>query len=212
MPNATARFCVAGLLLIAAALLQRPPVIPQYRPLQDFPEQLGAWSGTDIPISQDELDKLGPGEHLLRVYRTAGEELPMVNLFIVYFPSQRTGDTIHSPQNCFPGAGWTVLEKTHTMLAMPGHESFPTNRFVFAMGNDRMLVLYWYWAHDRGVASEYWAKYYLIRDSIQMKRSDGALVRIETIMFPGESAAHAEKRLAPFTSSILPMLNDYIPR
>jgi len=28
-----------------------------------------------------------------------------VSLYIAYFPSQRTSDTIHSPKNCLPGAG-----------------------------------------------------------------------------------------------------------
>ena len=60
------------------------------------------------------------------------------------------------------------------------------------------LVLYWYWAHGRGVASEYWAKYYLVKDSIKMNRSDGALVRITTPLNPGETADAAEQRLLPF--------------
>ena len=29
----------------------------------------------------------------------------MANLFIAFFPSQRQGDTIHSPKNCLPGSG-----------------------------------------------------------------------------------------------------------
>jgi EpsI family protein len=215
MLNATARFCLAMLLLAPAAVLnylRKDEPHPPRLLLQDFPEQLGTWSGADIPISDEELEKLGPSEHILRAYRSASEDPSLVNLFIVYFPSQRTGDTIHSPQHCIPGAGWTPIENTVTTLSLPGHEPFPVNRFVFSKGDDRALALYWYWAHDRGVASEYWAKYYLIRDAIKMNRSDGALVRIITTMNPGESAADAEKRLAPFTNSILPMLNEYIPR
>jgi EpsI family protein len=74
------------------------------------------------------------------------------------------------------------------------------------------LVLYWYWAHDRGVASEYWAKVYLVADAMRMNCSDGALVRIMTEMFPGETAETAQQRIAPFASRIVPLLNDYIPR
>ena len=73
-------------------------------------------------------------------------------------------------------------------------------------------MLYWYWAHDRGVASEYWAKFYLVTDSIKMNRSDGALVRITLPMYPGESSDAAEQRLLPFTSDVAPLLDDYIPR
>jgi hypothetical protein len=62
------------------------------------------------------------------------------------------------------------------------------------------------------VASEYWAKYYLVRDSIVMNRSDGALVRLVTDMFPGETPDAAQQRLLPFTTAIVPLLDDYIPR
>jgi EpsI family protein len=73
-------------------------------------------------------------------------------------------------------------------------------------------VLYWYWAHNRGVASEYWAKFYLVKDAIEMNRSDGALVRIIADMLPGESAGEAQRRLLPFTTEVVPRLNTYIPR
>jgi EpsI family protein len=98
------------------------------------------------------------------------------------------------------------------MLSMANHAPFPVNRYVIAKGDARQLVLYWYWAHDRGVASEYWAKYYLIADSIRMNRSDGSLVRLKTVMLRGESADAALQRLLPLAERILPQLDDYIPR
>jgi EpsI family protein len=95
---------------------------------------------------------------------------------------------------------------------MPGHEPFPANRYLIAKGDSRQLVLYWFWAHDRGVASEYWAKFYLVADSIKMNRSDGSLVRITTPMYPGETADTAQQRLLPFIGDVLPLLDSYIPR
>lgn len=95
---------------------------------------------------------------------------------------------------------------------MQGHVPFPVNRYVIAKGDLRQLVFYWYWAHDRGVASEYWAKYYLVADSIRMNRSDGSLVRVTTLLSPGESADAAEQRLLPFVNEIVPKLQGYIPR
>jgi len=73
-------------------------------------------------------------------------------------------------------------------------------------------VLYWYWAHDRGVASDYWAKYYLVADAIRMNRSDGSLVRLKTPIYPGETADAAEQRLLPFANDIVPQLAAYIPK
>jgi EpsI family protein len=138
--------------------------------------------------------------------------MPYVDLYIAYFPSQRAGDTIHSPKNCLPGAGWSVLDSSHVMLSIPSHAPFPVNRSIIAKGDARQLVYYWYWAHDRGVASEYWAKYYLIADSIRMNRSDGALVRVTTPIYAGENAETAEQRMHPFVSDVVPQLRNYVPQ
>jgi hypothetical protein len=45
-----------------------------------------------------------------------------------------------------------------------------------------------------------------------MNRSDGSLVRISSLMQPGETADDAEQRLLPFMRDIVPLLDSYIPR
>ena len=79
-------------------------------------------------------------------------------------------------------------------IARPDGSFFPANRYVISKSGERALVLYWFLAHDRAVASEYWAKYYLVADSIRMNRSDGSLVRMITPMYERESPEAAEKR------------------
>lgn len=211
----TPRFIVAALLIAGAAILMqaraRSEVFPPRLPLKQFPAQLGGWSGTDVAIDKDVLEILGPGDFLLRIYQNQ-QKSPYIDLFIAYFRSQRAGDTIHSPQHCLPGSGWAPVENQRITLTMPGHEPFPANRYLIAKGGSRQLVLYWFWAHDRGVASEYWAKFYLVADSIKMNRSDGALVRITTPMYPGETADAAQQRILPFARDVTPLLNSYIPR
>jgi EpsI family protein len=213
-----ARFLVAATLIAFAAIFLRAhsssETFPPRLSLQSFPGKLGPWSGTGSAIDSETLDVLGPGDFLLRTYtnQQANHTQPNIDLFIAYFRSQRAGGTIHSPQNCLPGAGWAPVENSRITLSVAGHAPFPANRYVIAKGNEREIVLYWYWAHDRGVASEYWAKYYLIADSILMNRSDGSLVRINSPMLPGETPEGAEQRLLPFTASVVPLLNSYIPR
>lgn len=213
--SSTPHFIVAALLIAGTAVLMqaraRSEVFPPHLPLKQFPEQVGGWTGTDVPIDKDVLEILGPGDFLLRIYQNQ-QKSPYIDLFIAYFRSQRAGDTIHSPQHCLPGSGWAPVENQRITLTMPGHEPFPANRYLIAKGDSRQLVLYWFWAHDRGVASEYWAKFYLVADSIKMNRSDGALVRITTPMYPGETAEAAQQRILPFASDVTPLLNSYIPR
>ena len=216
MMASSLRFLLAAALIASAAIFLeargRNEIFPPRLPLQSFPTRLSNWTGTDIAIQKDVLEVLGPGDFLLRVYQNPAEKQPLVDLFIAYFPSQRTGDTIHSPKHCLPGSGWLPVESSRVTLSLPGHNPFPANRYVIAKGDSRQLVLYWYWAHDRGVASEYWAKFYLVADSMRMNRSDGALVRITTPMYSGETAEAAQERLLPFAGEVAPLLDNYIPR
>ncbi len=208
------RFWVAAVLLAGTGLLlharSSSEVIPAREQLASFPQTLGQWTSTDIPITSDVLNVLGPGDFLLRDYQIAGGT--DVNLFIAYFPSQRAGDAIHSPKNCLPGAGWAPVKADRTMVTVPGRAPFPANRYLIAKGEDRQLVLYWYWAHDRIVASEYAAKFYLVADSIRERRSDGSLIRVSTQLMKGENPDRAEQRLLGFASEVVPLVNRYVPK
>jgi EpsI family protein len=210
------RFSIALILLAGTAIFLQArsgqEVIARRQPLASFPHELADWGGTDVPIPSDQLEILGAGDFLLRVYQQKTVRSPYVDLFIAYFPSQRAGDTIHSPKHCLPGAGWFPLESGRITLSLPGHEPFPANRYVIGKGDDRQLVLYWYWAHDRAVASEYWAKFYLLTDSMRMNRSDGSLIRVTTPMAPGESPDAAQQRLISFAGGVVPLINNYVPR
>ncbi len=212
--NSWLRFLLAAALLVAAGLfLQargRPEVLPTREALTLFPKQVGEWVGQDVRFSPQVLEVLGPGEFLDRVYYRTPKE-PYVDLFLAYFPSQRAGDTIHSPQNCLPGAGWTPIEFSRLVLERPGGSPIPVNRYVIAKGSDRLLVLYWYQAHSRVVASEYWAKFYLVADAIRLNRTDGALVRVITPVGRGESEKSAQSRAVEFAQQMLPALDRYIP-
>jgi len=217
MTHSTLRFVLVAVLIGAAAVFlqahSRGEVFPPRLALQTFPQQLGDWQGVgDRELDPDELAVLRPTDYLERFYQDEKGSEPAVALFIAYFASQRTGQTAHSPQNCLPGAGFSPVENSRVTLTLPGHSPFPANRYVVTKAGANSIVLYWYWAHDRGVASEYWAKYYLVSDSLRMNRSDGSLVRLWSQMYPGETAAAAEQRLLPLAARIIPLLDDYIPR
>jgi EpsI family protein len=208
------RFWIAASLLAGTGLLlyarNNSEIIPARAPLASFPRTLGDWSSNDIALSQDILDILGPGDFLLRDYR--GPDGADVDLFIAYFPSQRSGDAIHSPKNCLPGAGWAPVSSNRITINLPGRTPFPANRYLIAKGEDRRLVLYWYWAHDRAVASEYAAKFYLVADSIRERRSDGSLIRVTTLLAPHESLDSGQRRLLTLAGKVVPLIDSYVPR
>jgi EpsI family protein len=172
---------------------------------------VGNWQGREVSIPPWALEVLGAGEFLERNYSRAPDE-PSIDLFLAYFPSQRMGSTMHSPQNCLPGSGWTPVEFARVELTRPSGGKIKVNRYVLAKGLERLLVLYWYQAHGRVVASEYWAKFYVVADAIRMNRSDGAMVRVMTPIARNESLASAEqKRGVPFVQDAVLLLGRYIP-
>ena len=208
------RFLAVWLILVGTALFLHArssfEVIPSRQTLALFPRDLPGWTGKDLPLNSDVLRILGPGDFLSRSYRSSGSAEP-VDLFIAYYPTQRGGDTIHSPQNCLPGSGWTPLMRDHSQISNPDGNSVMANRYILAKGMDRILVLYWYQAHGRTTPSEYWAKFYLVRDSIVMKRTDGAMVRV-AIPIPNQSAESSEAAALEFSRLVLANLDSYIPR
>ncbi|MBZ5647044.1 MAG: EpsI family protein [Acidobacteriia bacterium] len=213
-PSAVLRFAVPAALLLAAALFlharSRPEPQAAHLPIRDFPRELGGWSSKDIEIAPEVREILGPGDFLSRIYMRPDQ--PYVDLFVAYFPTQRTGNSIHSPKNCLPGSGWAPTESSQLQITGPGGAPVTVNRYIISKGLDRELVLYWYQAHARVVASEYWAKYFLVADSIRMNRSDGSLVRVITPIAPHDSPESAQQRAVEFAQSALGQLDSFIPR
>jgi len=210
------RFVITVALLATTAIFLQArgqrEILPNREPLAALPYQLEEWTGTDVAMQQDVLDILGPGDFLQRFYENTSVPQPYVDLFLAYFPSQRSGDTIHSPKHCLPGAGWLPTESGRISISLPGRAPFEANRYLIAKGDERQLVLYWYWAHNRALASEYWAKFFLVADSIRLNRSDGSLVRVITPLLPGEAVDVAQQRLLSFAGTVVPRLDRYIPR
>jgi len=191
---------------------------PRRQTFAEFPTRVGEWQGRPAEaFSPAVLSSLALDDHLNRFYTSPSGQL--AHVYVGYYQSQRNGASIHSPLNCLPGAGWLPLSNDHLDIqvasAAGGGElrSITVNRYVIQKGLDRQLVLYWYQSHGRVVASEYWSKAYLVLDSMRIRRSDAALVRIiapyrDTDAAPGATAEAAAVSLA---KSIFPYFGGFLP-
>jgi EpsI family protein len=206
------RFWVVAILLAASALLlykrESFELIPVSEPLSQIPREIDDRTATDVPIDQETLDVLGVGDFSSRLYTGAGAP---VGLFIGYFPSQRTGVTIHSPKHCLPGAGWTFESSRYVNLKDVESKTHRVGEYIISNGDSRQFVIYWYQAHGRSVANEYMAKVYMVADAMRMNRTDGALVRVITPINPKEGTDAARARAEEFTAQLAPMLPRFIP-
>ena len=179
-----------------------------------FPMSLLSWNAiVNPPFEKEILDVLGVDDYATRVYYKPDGQA--VGLYMGYYNSQRQGDTIHSPMNCLPGAGWEPVDegrKTITNADGKGRD-IVVNRYVVQKGLDRQVVLYWYQGRGRVVASEYWSKLFLINDAVRSNRTDGALVRVIAPIRVGaeDGGAAAEQLAEEFVRVLFPLLPSYLP-
>jgi EpsI family protein len=213
---------IAFMVVTLALLVHRGDAdnVPSSAPLSQMPTVIDGMVSQDLPLDDDVLAVLGKGDFLNRIYTvppaaqrvsTKPSTAYPVSLFIGYFATQRTGQSIHSPQHCLPGAGWTFESSAYTGLNDVRGEHFNVGEYVINNGESRQFVIYWYQAHGRSIANEYKAKAYMLADAIRYNRTDGALVRVITPIVGTEQIADARDRAVRFTSQMAPHLSQFIP-
>jgi EpsI family protein len=176
-------------------------------PLSELPATIGAWQGRDTrPFDDDVVAALGVDDYINRHYERDGRA--SVALYVGYYASQRQGDTIHSPQNCLPGAGWRPVSSERVTLDAGGRP-IEVNRYLIEKGLERQAVLYWYQGRGRVVANEYANKLWLMLDAARLRRTNGALVRLITPVLGTPDAAFDE--LSAFTRAVFRHLSAHLP-
>ena len=176
------------------------------RPLHEFPSTIGVSHSEDRPFENDVVRAIGADAYINRVYLGS---TPPVELYIGYYKDQSSGDKMHSPQNCLPGAGWEPVHSSRIQIGSVNGTSVLVNGYLVAQGAKRDMVLYWYQSHGRIIASEYWAKFWLVSDALNHKGADGALIRIWTTASDGEMTSQA--RAVDFAQRIYPQVAEFLP-
>jgi EpsI family protein len=224
LPGPARSLVLAVCLAAAAAVIASASHVERVPPRESFatfPMDFGPWHGQAVErFDQRVLTVLGVDEYVNRVYASSSS---VVGLYVGYYQSQRQGDTMHSPLNCLPGAGWQPMIKEHIRIpvvaeraaggAGGGATTIEVNRFLIQKGAERQVVIYWYQSHGRVVASEYWGKIYTVVDAIRMNRTDAAMVRIicPVIGADPQAEGRAQRAAVAFTQAVFPMLGRYLP-
>ena len=202
--------CLLGATGLGARALQ-PELVALREPLSRLPFNLGPWRGQDhLPFSDDIVAVLGVDEYVSRWY--VKSQASSVSLYVGYYQSQREGDTIHSPMNCLPGAGWQPVTTDIASIRVDGRaDPLQVNRVIIQKGLDRQVALYWYQSHGRVIASEYWSKIFMVYDAVRLNRSDAALVRVISPLGDGDDGSRATEDAAAFIRSLWPSLERHLP-
>lgn len=198
--------CVGGLAVFFIS--SRSEIIPERSRFVAFPTQLAGWQGHVSSLDLATEQFLRVDDYILADYSQPGG-MP-VNLYVAYYASQRKNKSPHSPIVCLPGGGWLITSLERRNLGSDG-ASYPYNRVIIQDGAKRDLVYYWFDERGRPIADEYWAKWYLLANSIVQNRTDGALIRLTTPIKPDESEDSADQRLRSFLQVALPPLTKFLP-
>lgn len=201
-----------ALLLATAALshgIEFREKMPIKRPFTTFPQEVGEWRGARQAMEQKFINELDLTDYVIVNYQNpAGRE---VNFYTAYYASQRKGESIHSPATCLPGSGWVFEESGDTRIALPVGRSMTVNRAFMQKGTVKELTYYWFPQRGRVLTNAWQLKLYTFWDALTRQRTDGALVRIITPVYPNERIESAEERLQAFTRQIVPVLDGYLP-
>jgi exosortase D (VPLPA-CTERM-specific) len=209
---AVALALLAGAAVAAHVVPKTQPSAPSRKDFSYFPQQVGDWRGRPYPMEQQFVNVLQLDDYILANYADGTGR--MINLYVAYYAAQTQRLHDHSPRQCMPGGGWEIRKlETYQVpgVALDG-KPLSVNRVVIEKGQDRQLAYYWFRQRDRTLTSESLVKFYMVYDMVARGRTDGALVRLVTPVFPGEQLPAADARLAAFAAELAPRLPEYVPR
>ncbi len=183
-------------------------------PFSVFPRQMGDWKQQGMPavLTAAVARSLAADDyHSIDLYKPGAAA--SVGLFMAWYADQSQGG-VHSPEICLPSSGWEIawLERSDLTEQMGTEQPFNINRAIIQKGETRMLVYYWFEQKGRKIAWDFAAKFYLMVDGITTGRTDGALVRLTTLIADGETDEQAEARLRDVLAEVTEILPRFVPQ
>lgn len=202
----------AGLSL-AFVTLQQPPAPPVDRlSFSVFPRNFDGWASVRTELTPDVESVLGADDYVSAIYQHPEFDHP-VGFFSAFYNKQTENSGIHSPEVCLPSGGWEIYSLTTKELVSPSgtYEPFNVNRAVIQNGLYQQVVYYWFEQRGAVYTNDFKAKMSVIYDSMTIGRTDGALVRLTSVIGPEETEADSEARMMALLEQIRPRIPRFIP-
>lgn len=193
--------------ILAWSLHARSELEVDPAPLDALPRALDRWQGSDIPLAGTVEAMLRADHNLQRAYRHPLGDL--VWLYVGYYGTQRGGRPEHTPWECYPSAGWEIVEQGK--LDLDAANDLRANELVVEREGEKRLVHFWYQSHRRtGLLGGADQAIDRLLGRLSDGRADGALVRISTPLEPGRRD-EARMRLASFATLLDPEMRAHWP-
>lgn len=186
-----------------------------------LPSLLGIdWSGQDVAVTAIERELLPPDTGFARKnYVSLRNRNDQVFLSLVLSGRDRT--SIHRPELCLVGQGWTIRSQMAHAFAWPGRPDSPVPATILRIEHEATnergeqvkvpaLFAYWFVGADRVVASHWERVAYATLDRVRHLQSHRwAYVVVQTYALDGEAAALA--RMQEVLNGTLPEFQTPFP-
>ncbi len=198
-----------GLFFLQGALVTTANV-PERKSFAGFPMQIGGWQGKRSYLDDGIINSLHTDDYVTASYFSANSG-NVLYLLVPFYHFQEARRSAHAPTSCLLGSGWELKEKRVAPPDPASGRGFPVGQMVLFKGEERILANFWFQQRGRIITSEYFNKWYLFWDGVTRRRTDGALVRVEMVMRPGQTVEDAQAVLDGFTVPLRKVLREYIP-
>jgi EpsI family protein len=197
----------AGGALIWRVQLREPAAVDASA-LLSLPARIGAWEALgEVPLETSVEQMLRADFNLQRIYaHPLGESLA---LYVGYYGTERGGGPEHTPDQCYPSAGWRIVERR--VVSADAEHGLRAHEFLVERDGERQLVHFWYRTRRRtGLLGGADRLVDRLLGRLLDGRGDGALVRLTTRV-PGGDAVAARGRLLAFAAALDPLLDRHWP-
>ncbi|MFZ5980560.1 MAG: exosortase C-terminal domain/associated protein EpsI [Candidatus Zixiibacteriota bacterium] len=174
-----------------------------------IPYELPGYRGGEERFAEDSYDILKADTTTLRHYYDSLDN--QYWLFIAYFSSQKYGSQIHSPKHCLPGGGWKIMSLEPFELKTGNGPSKTINRLLIAENDRRQLMLYWFETRGGTIRNEFALKWDLMRNSLLLRPTDAAIVRLTIPFKSGVDFDTATRLGLEFFKQFLPTVKKALP-
>lgn len=161
--------------LFCSAIRYYKPQTSYRRAFEDFPIEKGGWVGQGDNLIPAIVEMLNPTEIFSATF--TNPEGIEVHLFFDYFSQQNSYGGPHSPRNCLPGSGWTIVDTEERKITIDGR-TIKIGRFYMRLGELEKVMDFWYVTRYGETANDYMFKLHVLASSLTFKPNDIAFIRI----------------------------------
>lgn len=188
--------CILILLLGGKIWIDSRDISSHQVTLDPIPLQLGTWKGENLLIAPRIIELLLPDEIIFRRYTSNNF---IADFYGIFYLSQATNKTFHSPLNCYPGSGWEIVDKSN--ITVRGKQfpqtSVNATKLTIQKGLNRRYLYYWFSAGEKTTGNEYKNKLLTVYNSLFNGRSDGGLIMVSTPISKADQINEVEGGFIP---------------